>query len=361
MRIERATPAAPSRRRIVNHRKPFLIDWDINSRCTYNCTYCPPYLKDVNNFIYNRRDDSAIITDFFNKLEPQIADRNVHMQLSGGEPTLAPGFNTIINFAKAHNWNVSVNTNASRSIRWWREHLPALNKVNISYHPEQAPDTLIDKIKQMQLMGKISPEHHVFISVFTLMYPPLFDKARKMYDKLSNIKGVVLVPSRVFKRGDHYDDVLERHRAQQSKKEESYDYTPKQEAWLIANSTPIGEWRYPDWIQTDRLFGETFIEEYYNEKTNLGLGPLKNKERLFPEKIVNERKNSFKGWHCNIGVDYIRIENYGEIYTASCKAQKKIADIKSFKSLPQKPTICNAEWCMCTAEVQVPKSIGFIK
>ena len=351
------------RKRIVNSRNPFVINWDINSRCTYDCSYCPSSLKDLNNFIYNREDDSEIIEEFLNRLHVNVADRNVHLWLNGGEPTIAPAFDTIVDFGKLHNWSVLVNTNASRSIRWWHQHLSSLYAINISYHPETADESLIDKIKQIQVMGKVSSQDKVNISVFTLMYPPLFDKARKMYEELSKLDNIVLTASRVFKRGDHYDNVHERHRAQQSKREESYNYTAEQEDWLLANSAPIGEWHYGklSQVEQDRLFGDTYLEEYwpYVSNTDLIPGMLKNKELLFPEDVVNTRKNSFKGWSCNVGLDYLRIEKDGDIYTASCTEQQLISDIKSFKSLPMKPTMCKAKWCMCTAEVAVPKQIGF--
>ncbi len=52
--------------KIYNTNDPFVINWDLNSLCTYNCSYCPSFLHLGNNFIYGKRKrtDEEIINAF---------------------------------------------------------------------------------------------------------------------------------------------------------------------------------------------------------------------------------------------------------------------------------------------------------
>jgi organic radical activating enzyme len=304
--------------KIYNTSDPFVINWDLNSLCTYNCSYCPSYLHLGNNFIYGKEEDVGIIEDFCNNLNSQISERNVHIFLNGGEPTIAPSFETIINFGHKVGWKIYVNTNASRSMRWWHENVSKIFGVNVSYHPEEAPDSIIEKIDYMQ--------DKTNLSVFVLMYPLLWEKAIDMYNKLLSIKNIRVSARRVFKR-------------ESNQIADSYSYNKSQKKWLFDHS----DVRIAENIYKNTGFGQVIYEN-------------KGKEEIIdPVEWVNTRKNSFKGWDCNIGVDYINIIFNGDVQTATCNSRKKISTIKEFTVLPTTSTICKETLCMCTAEVQVPK------
>ena len=276
--------------------------------------------------MYSKEGDPGIVRKFLGDLLSQIGNRNVHIFLNGGEPTIAPAFDTIIDFGFQAGWKVYVNTNCSRSMRYWRENVHKIFGVNISYHPEEAPDTIVDKIKFMQ--------DKTNLSVFVLMHPPMWDKSYNMYNTLLGFKDVNLAASRVFKR-----DIINN-----MGKEESYFYNEEQEAWLFNHSSIS----LAENIFKTTGFGETIYE-------NNG-----EKEIINEVEWVNKRRNSFKGWHCNIGLDYIKIHWSGEIIPATCYTgrEKKISTIKEFKSLPKNNLVCQDNLCMCTAEVLVPKSIN---
>ena len=47
-------------KKIFNNANRFVIDWTLNSLCTYHCSYCPPMLHRGNNEIYDKDTDKEI-------------------------------------------------------------------------------------------------------------------------------------------------------------------------------------------------------------------------------------------------------------------------------------------------------------
>lgn len=309
--------------KIFNDTNRFVVDWTLNSLCTYHCSYCPPMFHRGQNFIYSREDDQKIIDNFLHKLYQQVKGRSVHIFINGGEPTISPSLEPILDFCHAHDWCAYVNTNGTRSLDWWQEYAKKAYKVTISYHPETVVDEEI--FEKVEYIGT-----QTNVGVFTLMYPPLWDKALNAYYKFKNMPRVTIAPSRVFKR-DHVD-----------KFDVSYEYTEEQLKWLAENSNTI----YKDNIfipKQHNRYGQNLIRD--NENT-----------RVFDEvECVNNRQNSFVGWNCNMGIDHISITSYGQILQSTCRQAKKIADISNFETLSTEPSICHTEWCMCTADVLIPK------
>lgn len=310
--------------RIFNDANRFVVDWTLNSLCTYHCSYCPPNLHRGQNFIYSRERDPEIIQGFLDKLYEQVKGRSVHIFINGGEPTISPSLEPILDFCYAKGWCAYVNTNGSRSIDWWQDYAKKAYKVTISYHPETVVDEEI--FEKVEYIGT-----QTNVGVFTLMYPPLWEKSLRAYYRFKDMPRVTIAPSRVFKR-EHMD-----------KFDVSHDYTSEQLQWLEENSQTI----YKD-------------NKFFPQPSNhYGMNLIANGDVIstFDEvECVNNRQNSFVGWNCNMGVDHIAITSYGEILQSACRQAKKIADISNFETLNTAPTSCYTEWCMCTADVLIPKN-----
>lgn len=307
--------------KIYNDANRFVIDWTLNSKCTYHCSYCPEGLHRGNNEIYSKEQDRQIVLDFLHKLYEQVKDKNVHLFINGGEPTISHNLEPILDFCHEHGWCSYLSTNCSRSLAWWKEYAAKIFKVTVSYHPEFVTDDIYEK------MAYIGTQTN--IGVFTLMYPPLWDKSVDAYNRFEKIENVTLSASRVFKRETDAND-------------DSYAYSADQLAWLEQHS-------HVRWSSTHfpppngNMYGQTYIE-------------VDGQSELLNEvDYVNNRKNSFVGWQCNMGVDHICIDSFGQIKQSTCKQAKIISTIKNFTRLNTESEKCYTEWCMCTADVMIPK------
>jgi MoaA/NifB/PqqE/SkfB family radical SAM enzyme len=308
--------------KIYNEVNRFTIDWTLNTLCTYHCSYCHPNLHRGTNILKSKTEDPVIIKKFLTKLRDQLQGRSVHIYLNGGEPTISPSLETIIDFCAESNWCLYVNTNGSRSLDWWQEYAKKIYKVTISYHPE----TVIDE-EIFEKVQYISTQTNV--GVFTLMYPPLWNKALHAYNTFMTIDKVTIAPSRVFKREEQTHDA-------------SYEYSAEQLEWLQNNSTV-------------RFADNNFYPPEHNYYGNTWIEVDGNVSKLDEVEFTNNRKNTFVGWTCNMGVDHILIRPNGEILQAACHQAKEIATIFDFENLTQSPVICKTQWCMCTADVLISK------
>lgn len=307
--------------RIFNDVNRFVIDWTLNSLCTYHCSYCPDGLHRGVNQIVSKEEDPALIENFLNSLANQISGRSVHIFINGGEPTISPSLETIINFCNSKGWCAYVNTNGSRSLEWWKENAHKIYKVTVSYHPESVDESIFEKVEYISTQTNVG--------VFTLMYPPLWDKSASAYNRFLAMSDVTIAPSRVFRRDSHDIDV-------------SYDYTDEQLQWLNSNSKTLfrGNNKMPP---DNNFWGTTFLE---HDKTI---------SKLDEVEFVNNRKNSFTNWKCNMGIDHIYIDQFGNIKQSACKQSKTFSNIQTFSSLMTESTLCKMQWCMCTADVMIPK------
>jgi organic radical activating enzyme len=308
--------------KIFNDVNRFTIDWTLNSLCTYHCSYCPPGLHQGINVIKSKNEDPEIIKNFLNKIKSQVQGRSVHMFINGGEPTISPSLETILDFCYENKWCAYVNTNGSRSLDWWREYAKKIYKVTISYHPESVVDEeIFEKVAYIRTQTNVG--------VFTLMYPPFWAKSVAAYNKFKDMDRVTIAPSRVFKRDKNANDA-------------SYEYSAEQLQWLQDNSEVIFK---------DNVFPPAENNTYGNSFIEID-GQV---SRLDEVEFANNRKNTFLDWNCNMGVDHIFIGPDGRILQSACKQAKVISNIFDFESLSTTSTVCRTEWCMCTADILIPK------
>ena len=81
--------------KIYNETNRFIIDWTLNTLCTYHCSYCPPRLHTGTNVFKSKQEDPVIIKEFLTKIQKEVIGRSVHVFVNGGEPTISPSLETI--------------------------------------------------------------------------------------------------------------------------------------------------------------------------------------------------------------------------------------------------------------------------
>lgn len=309
--------------KIYNDSNRLTIDWTLNTLCTYHCSYCPPTLHRGTNIFKDKDSDKEILINFLNKLKAQAGDRGVHIFINGGEPTISPVFETLIDFINDAGWYAYVNTNGSRSIDWWEQYAHKIFKVTVSYHPESVLDEeIFDKVAYIGTQTNVG--------VFTLMYPPLWDKSLNAYYKFSEMPNVTLGASRVFKRDSLQAD-------------SSYDYNQEQLDWLEQHSNVTFKNGSKNFAE-GKQYGSTFVV-YDNDTT----------AQVDEVDFVNNRKNNFIGWQCRMGADHLFINTDWLIREATCSNARSLGTVENFVGLNTTSTTCKDQWCMCTADVLITK------
>lgn len=74
------------------------------------------------------------------------------------------------------------------------------------------------------------------------------------------------------------------------------------------------------------------------------------------EEILASKKNNWKGWKCSAGASNLHVTADGNIYGATCKVGGFLGNV--FDSGVQFPDLwvtCTKEWCMCGADMAIPK------
>jgi MoaA/NifB/PqqE/SkfB family radical SAM enzyme len=306
--------------KIFNDTNRFVVDWTLNTLCTYHCSYCPDMLHRGVNVFKSKQEDPIIIHNFLTNLADKLKGRSVHIFLNGGEPTISPSLETIIDFCNEKKWCLYVNTNGSRSLDWWKDYAKKIYKVTISYHPESVDDSIFEKVEYIGTQTNVG--------VFTLMYPPFWDKSVTAFERFKSVPDITLEPSRVFKRDELAHD-------------KSYEYSAEQLAWLEVNSGLgiRGTSFAPD---EHNYYGQTFIE-YSNGEI----------EKFDEVECVNNLKNIFTGWTCTMGSNHIYIDPFGTIKHSACNQARSLGNFENFDFA--EPQICQVKYCTCTNDVLIPK------
>ena len=90
-----------------DHQNKVKVEWNLGKRCNYDCTYCPSVIHD--NF--SLHTDIEILKGAVDRLP-----HNARISFTGGEPTVHPKFEELIDYCvnvKKIQW-INVTTNGTR-------------------------------------------------------------------------------------------------------------------------------------------------------------------------------------------------------------------------------------------------------
>lgn len=66
--------------------------------------------------------------------------------------------------------------------------------------------------------------------------------------------------------------------------------------------------------------------------------------------------NNFKGWYCGAGMDFLWINNKGEVFGNVCRKSGSYGNIFNNFTLPSEPIICPVENCYCASDINILKA-----
>jgi len=322
---------------IENNKKDTLrIMYNLSNVCNYKCWYCFPGCNDGTvgwpDLTTAKLNMKHLLEYYFNN-----GTNDINLNLIGGEPSLWRDLGEFVQYIKDNvnkKWyqkiRISMQTNASRTLRWWEEYGHYFDHVSISVHGERADPLHISKV------GQILVDKGVFCFASVLMDHKHWDKSVELVDTILSTKTSFMVQVKPI----HVNGI--------------YNYTDSQNSYLSETikrkpsiSQAIKNYKTISSIPT--------ITASYSDGSK-----IKTKVAY---KIVQEGIQSFTGWSCSIGQTWIYINLEGNI-TGTCG--NKLYGVDYFYNINDKDfvnkfapkltsVICEKGNCSCEGEIVLAK------
>jgi organic radical activating enzyme len=289
-----------------------IIEVLMSDVCNYKCSYCIPYLNAGETGWLALKD----LANFIAQVRRHYSDKIITYRLLGGEPTLYPQFQELANVIHTNNSNVTVISNGSRTIRWWKENLNDIDGIFLSFHPEY------EKIEHyLELVDIISSTKPTIITIS--MSPEKWDYCMEALNILNDLEKFEVHPKILMK----------------NMRMDTLDYTAEQKSFMAnyrskvkLDSTQILTRGSMIWELKDRCYRES------------------------PAAMLINNRNIFTNWKCWAGLDSLAVDKKGEIYIGECRVGGSLGHITDEHiKFPTEPTICNAEKCWCLTDLFVKK------
>ena len=289
------------------HHTSIHVEWNIGKRCNLDCGYCPAEIHD--NFSPHTDLDKMVNTIY----ELEKIGKPIRLSLTGGEPTVHPKINEILKCARdSLDW-LSVTTNGLRSSAWYIKQ--PVNQWVFSLHFDN--------------------EHSRRATENVVEYSQLLD-----------MEGIAtLYQVNLMAHHEHMDEVraaatlLEGH---------NIPYVCRRIRWTEAENR--------DWFDDLRYKAEDLnwiLSKVATVKPNC---TIDGKELIHANDVIKDKRNEFKGWTCNAGLESLMINWDGEVHRATCRVGGSLGNIYNgtFES-PIAPIICTRKWCTCVADIPLTK------
>jgi len=294
------------------------IEWKLHNVCNYDCSFCGEEHKDGSN----RWKDLDTYKMYVDKLVDAAKGKPLWIQFTGGEPTLYPKLIDLFKYIKSKGVYTGIVTNGTRTLRWWEElkESKTLDHLYVTFHTEQkANKEHVSKVLNLfhnEPIKTVCLVTHVIKTV-----EEAFDAVDYFVENTGALiysKAMTIVAYDIYKL-----------------------YTEEQLSKLRKQSLYYGS-KYEDKSKT-----ELPIDMQLNSQLKFTLSDGSIEEIESAQQIMKDRRNLFKNWKCNIGVDNARIE-YDKVYRGVCGAGTIIADLNTdIFNFEKDPVSCPYDECHC--------------
>jgi len=303
--------------------KMFTVSWLLGRYCNYKCSYC--WTHGRADKPDHRSTDLCLRT--IDSIKEQARERGYnafHFSLSGGEPTLHPGYLNILDKLsddKGDYTSIHMTTNLSRSLSWFEKYLQRASKfdrasITASFHREYVKDREVFANKLVFLQS-----HNVKITINMVMVPKIFDE---LYDLAKYFSGRGLNTTLKPQSDAHANYVVN-------------DYTEDQ-LDILHNGMPQldGKKQFMQVKLTDDSGKDWYIDQ--------------------AERFNAFNFNKFKGWVCDAGYRSIIIrEPCGSIKRSYSCSDEPIGNIATGFKLYEERKPCISTSCVSSADSKIPK------
>ena len=291
-----------------------FLQWSFGNTCNWNCEYCPPFLH--NNSIKWPNYESAInfLTNLFSHIK--TSNHTIRLDFLGGEVTLCNYFLELTQYCWANNCKTSIITNASRTLRYWKEILPYISIVNFTYHPHHSNFSHYKEVVQLA----VENECKIFCQFAAV--PEFMDDIVEYANELNNnYPDVVTIIKPLFDKvnqtGNHF-----------------YNYSEK---------------------DFNIMFGPGPSKKIKDQRLTYSDGTIKY---YGANEVLSYKLNNFKGMSCEIGTNLIIVDMHGNIRSGVCPQSQIIGNISdTVFTFPTDPTICHQNFCLNPLSLTVAKRV----
>lgn len=303
------------------------VNWVITRRCNFSCSYCTAY---DNSVAYPSERELKSAVDKIAKL----GRADVKVVLTGGEPTIHPGYVGFVKHMAERLPNLSTlrtETNLSRTPRFYRDLVEATKDhagilaFHGSYHFEF---TALDRFLAN---ARFLSEHGIDVQLRLLAHPERMPEVRWLAAELSAHRGphLALVVKTVRKHFGAYPDDR---------------YTEEDLVWLS---------EVHDTEELERAIAVDFAPA--------GEGAARSERRYFsPNGMIASGLNRFRGMCCFAGVEMLSIGLGGGLDGAVCFRGSKAERPNIYRdpAIPLaflEPVICPFDACGCPEDIAISK------
>lgn len=303
----------------IANPKAFRLNFIMTRSCPYTCRYCPESLHAGKHSKLNLTE----LEEFFSRFN----DRARAVQLTGGECTTHPQFLDMITVARKTGFNVSVDSNCVRTLRFYDEVKEFVDNWCITLHPSQH-ELDLEKLKLLS--------QHSFLVVYVMMDPDYWDVALDWIEKISQLKDLKLTPIRVMDNWAGANFV-----AKYTKEQLDYLSNTKSQ-WLFT------EQRETDLRKTHMWLADTESIATYNDGSVADLDAFE---------LIRTKTNKFYGWQCSAGNESVCIYEDGTATWANCGIKRYASYLEIYPEQLKEPVKCNFLECTCGTDVRSSKTL----
>lgn len=303
-----------------------LIEWKLHDKCNYNCFFC----GDENKLGKVGWHDLETNKKLVDSIAKSTDSKPLWIQFTGGEPTLYPKFLELLEYVRSKQVLVSVISNGSRTLRYWKElrDKKVLDVLTITFHSQQKAD-----YKHIAEIANLFLNEETIVLIAVTYVKDSVDYAIEGIEYLKENTGCFISTNAM--------DIVPYKIDENTIGKEKFD--------LIVNHYNVS-------------FGKRL-----NEKTrstiDVNILPWKvNAQLTYEDGTVEEKnvmhlmklgENNFKGYECYAGIDTMNIE-YGFKFRGGCKRDKTAFDPENLTFF-DKPFICDVDSCFCHMDMITTK------
>ena len=286
-----------------------IVQWNLGNTCNYACEYCPSYLHSGKI----SWPDLSLIKDTLIKIQNNFPDKQIRLEFLGGEVTLYNHFIELMKFCKEHNFNSTILSNGSRTIRYWEELAPWLDRVLLTFHVEYAdPEHFINVVSTLINLD-VEPIVHI------AMVKDKFWDLVEFKNKLNKLFPELLV-----------ENILMLDKLRQ------FDYNGYYYSYDNA---------HVEHLKQQEGHSMSYIAEYDNgEQREFGLVEVRDLEL-----------NNFLGFTCGSILSIIVINFNGYVSTSLCNQRPKINVHTEDINQIFVPVVCATDKCLNPSDIRIMK------
>lgn len=294
------------------------LTWMINNICPNSCSYCPSDLHNGKNHHYDW-DNARRFFQYLFERYPKL-----HCSVSGGEASVSPFFEEIVQTFKDAGHTIGATSNAAKPVHYWQRISKNINYICFSYHPEFPDKNFVEKVTEAA--------KNTSVTVRIMMHPNHWDHCLEMFNTLDQYDYFFTEPVRILNWGAS---------------DTAHIYTPDQSFWFA-------KFRRSN-KNTEHLTGHVFPKILADVVFEGGV--VDHSPNIVD--YINSGSTNFFGYQCDIGLKSMFIDQLGRVFLANCLINGPIGNINDPENIqwPSKPVICTKKLCHCSTDVNINKRI----